>query len=126
MNKLKPYAWMLITGIALSLLPFITKELHLGITESRVITRTEALESGALYLLGILGVLLLVGVFLSIKGNANGKLICKYWASVYGLVMVPFAYVQFGVRDLLSVIVMVAFAVVWYFWASKVAARTNA
>jgi hypothetical protein len=126
MNKLKPYAWMLVAGIALALLPFITKELHLGVAESRVITRAEALESGALYLLGILGALLLVGVILSVKGNAKGKLICRFWGVVYGLVMVPFAYVQFGVQDSLLVIAMVAFSVAWYYWASKVAARANA
>jgi hypothetical protein len=126
MNKLKPYAWLLVAGIALSLLPFITKELHLGIAETRVITRAEALESGALYLLGALGALLLVGVILSVKGNAKGKLICRFWGAIYGLVMVPFSYIQFGVQDPLSVIAMVAFSVVWYYWANKVAARANA
>ena len=126
MNKLRPYVWMLIAGIALSLLPLFTKELHLGIVETRVITRAEVLESGALYLLGALGALLLVGVILSVMGSANGKFICRLWGAVYGLVMVPFTYVQFGAQDLMSVIAMVAFAVVWYYWTSKIAARANA
>lgn len=126
MNNLRAYAWMVVAGLALSISPLITKEIHLGITETKVVTRAEALESGALYLLGALGVLLLVGVILSAKGNSKGKLICKTWAALYGLVMVPFVYFRFGIQDPLAIVAMVAFALAWYYWGSKTIERANA
>ena len=117
---------MVVAGLALSILPLITKEIHLGITETKVVTRAEALESGALYLLGALGVLLLVGVILSAKGSSMGKLICTAWAALYGLVMLPFAYVRFGIQEPWVIVVMVALALAWYYWGSKTIERANA
>lgn len=117
---------MVIAGLSLSISPFVTNEIHLGITEMKVVTRAEALESGAFYLLGALGVLLLVGVILSSKGNSKGKLICKTWAALYCLVMIPFVYGRFGVQDPLVIAAMVAFALAWYYWGSKTIERANA
>jgi hypothetical protein len=122
MSKLRHYAWMILGGSILSLTPFFTHELHVG---NLAVTRSEALASGALYLLGALGVLLGAGIILSMKSNKVGTLVCRWWAAIYGTVMVPFSYVQFDMRSPLAVVVIVVFALAWYYGAGKIIGRAN-
>lgn len=123
MKKLKPYTWMLVAGSVFLLAPFITKVVHVG---NVVLTRAEALASGVLYLMAALAILLLVGVALAVMGKDKGVFICKAWAAIYGLVMVPFVYVRFEVIAPLETVAVIAYAIAWYYYGNKTIAEANA
>ncbi|MEW6324611.1 MAG: hypothetical protein AB1515_04425 [Nitrospirota bacterium] len=113
MNKLKPYAWIIAGGSLLSIGPFLVEEVHIG---DHVVNRARVMASGASYLLGALGAALLAAVALSLRGSRSGVLL-KFWGASYSLIMVPFSYIQLGVRSLMLVMVAAAFAALWYHWS---------
>ncbi len=122
MSRVKSYAWIIVGGGLLTLAPLLAEEVHIG---DHVVTRAEALKSGALYVLGALGGLLLIALTLSIKGNQTGTLLLKWWGAIYSLLLVPLSYAQFGVRSLFLVLVAIAFAALWHHWSGEAINSAN-
>lgn len=122
MSRVKSYAWIIVGGGLLTIAPWLTEEAHIG---DHVVTRAEALKSGALYVHGALSGLLLVALTLSIRGNQTGMLLLKWWGAVYSVIMIPISFVQFGVRSLFLVLVAIAFAALWHHWSGEAINSAN-
>ena len=112
---------MILTGCIFTYMPFSTKEINLG---ELIISKEQAIESGMFYILGALTLLLFIGIYLSIQNKGN--LIVKIWAIIYSLIFMPFAYVQFGILNIMLIAIMVGYSAIWYYGANKIIAGKNA
>jgi hypothetical protein len=123
MKRILPYWWMILTGCIFTLMPLGAKEINIG---EHVISKAQAIESGMFYILGALSLLLFISVFLSIHNNIKGNLIVKIWGVIYSLILIPFAYVQFGILNIMLIAIMAGYSAAWYYGASKIITGKNA
>ena len=123
MKRIIPYWWMILTGCIFTYMPFSTNEINLG---EQMISKEQAVESGMFYILGALTLLLFIGIYLSIQNNTKGNLIVKIWAIIYSLIFIPFAYVQFGILNIMLIAIMVGYSAIWYYGANKIIVGKNA
>ena len=123
MKKIVPYWWMILTGIILGIIPISSKEINLG---ALVVSRQQAIESGMYYMLFAFSLLLFVGIYLSVKNHNRGNLILELWGVFYTIIFIPFAYVQFGIFNIMLIVIMLAYSGAWYYGASKIVGAKNA
>ena len=123
MTKYKSHAWLVVWGLFVSLLPFIGKEINIGSVE---ITRNEAIESGIAYLVALLGALLIIGAFTSLRGVSIGSYLCKFWGVIYSVSILVFLFIKYGTPNFMYIGIALLFSVIWYALITKQLKEKNA
>ena len=103
-------------GLGLLLAAILSPRVEMG---NLVLSRSDRGAQIFLAAVGVLAIILLVAVFLAMRGHRAAVMACKLWGFVFSLAMISLLFALFGVRDLAALLVMAVFSAVWYWGVSR-------
>jgi uncharacterized membrane protein len=120
MRAISQFFWIAVAAILILLASVFSPEIELG---ELVLRRTDPRAFTLFVANGFLGAALLLGVVLLVRGSRFGLVLCQWWGAAYGVAMLGLLYANFAFRDVLAIVVMGVFALVWYFGVSRSASK---